>query len=172
MSFKRFLIKRSGGPCVQRSGNIYAILVEGIIGNIHVKLFYIWTSGSGGDVIYRKSLRTTDSGRTKTITIAHHEPTAQELKSMQNHLVGKAITHFMLNGITLSSVLLIYPCMLGNFAFFFVINRFFQSFSKNPSRNTISSVKQFGSNYGPTLVKHDLAPKCLQSLSAENKNCC
>ena len=29
----------------------FEILKEGIIGNIHVKLFEIWTSGSGGDVV-------------------------------------------------------------------------------------------------------------------------
>ena len=34
------------------------------MGNIHVKLFEIWTSGSEGDVVQRKSLRT--DGRTKT----------------------------------------------------------------------------------------------------------
>ena len=28
-----------------------AILEEGITGNIHVKLFQIWTSGSEGDVV-------------------------------------------------------------------------------------------------------------------------
>ena len=28
-----------------------AILKEGIIGNIHVKLFEFWTTGSGGDVV-------------------------------------------------------------------------------------------------------------------------
>ena len=39
MSFKRFLILSSGGPCYQWSGTVYAILVEGIMGNIHVKLF-------------------------------------------------------------------------------------------------------------------------------------
>ena len=33
------------------------------MGNIHVKLYDIWTSRSGGDIVYRKSLRTTD-GRT------------------------------------------------------------------------------------------------------------
>ena len=32
-------------------GTIYAILKEGIMGNIHVKIYEIWTSGSGGDVI-------------------------------------------------------------------------------------------------------------------------
>ena len=35
----------------QWSGTIYAILKEGDIRNIHVKVFYIWTSGSGGDVV-------------------------------------------------------------------------------------------------------------------------
>ena len=39
MSFKIFLIVSSGGPCFQRSGTIYANLVEGIMGNIHVILF-------------------------------------------------------------------------------------------------------------------------------------
>ena len=38
MSFKIFLIWSSGGPCVRWSRVIYAILVEGIIGNIHVKV--------------------------------------------------------------------------------------------------------------------------------------
>ena len=51
MLFKRFLIWSSGGPPVHWSGTIYAILKEGIIENIHVKLFEIWTSGSGGDVV-------------------------------------------------------------------------------------------------------------------------
>ena len=37
MSFTRFLMWSSGGPHVQRSVRINAILVEGIIGNIHVK---------------------------------------------------------------------------------------------------------------------------------------
>ena len=45
MSFKRFLIWSSGNPPVQWSGTIYAILKEGIMGNIHVKLYGIWTSG-------------------------------------------------------------------------------------------------------------------------------
>ena len=39
MSFKRFLIYSSGRPCVQQSRTIYAILVEGIMRDIHVKLF-------------------------------------------------------------------------------------------------------------------------------------
>ena len=51
MSFKRFLIWRSGSPPVRWSGTICAILKEGIMGNIHVKLYEITTSGSGGDVV-------------------------------------------------------------------------------------------------------------------------
>ena len=51
MSFKRFLIWSSCGPPVQWSGTIYAILKVGIMGNINVKLYEIWTSGSGGDVV-------------------------------------------------------------------------------------------------------------------------
>ena len=39
MSFKRFLILSSGGPCVLWSRTIYAIWVEGIMGNLHGKLF-------------------------------------------------------------------------------------------------------------------------------------
>ena len=49
--FKRFLIWSSGGPPVWWSMTIYAILKEGIIGNIDVKLIEIWTGGSGGDVV-------------------------------------------------------------------------------------------------------------------------
>ena len=47
MSFERFLIWLSGDPPVQRS----LILNGGIMGNIHVKLYEIRTSGSGGDVV-------------------------------------------------------------------------------------------------------------------------
>ena len=50
MSFKRFLIWSSGGPSVRWSETIYANLNEGIMVNIHVKLYEIWTSGSGKDV--------------------------------------------------------------------------------------------------------------------------
>ena len=39
------------GPPVRWSRTINAILKEGIIGNIHVKLYEIRTSGSGGDVV-------------------------------------------------------------------------------------------------------------------------
>ena len=50
------------------------------MGNIHVKLYEIWTSCSEGDVVLRKSLRMHD-GRTddgqRRITIAHLEPSAQ-----------------------------------------------------------------------------------------------
>ena len=50
MLFKRFLMGSSGNPPVRWSGTIYAILKERIMGNIHVKLCEIWTSGSG-DVV-------------------------------------------------------------------------------------------------------------------------
>ena len=40
------------------------------MGNIHVKLYEIWTRRSGGDVASRKSLRMTDDGQ-RPITIAH-----------------------------------------------------------------------------------------------------
>ena len=50
MSFKIFLIWSSGYPPVQLSKTIYTILKECIMGNIHVKLCEIRTSGSG-DVV-------------------------------------------------------------------------------------------------------------------------
>ena len=49
--FKIFVIWSSGGPAVPGSVNIYSILKEGIMGNFHVKLYEIWTSGSAGDVV-------------------------------------------------------------------------------------------------------------------------
>ena len=49
--FKRFLIWSSGDPPVQFSGIIYAIFKAGLMGNIHVMLYEIRTSGSGGDVV-------------------------------------------------------------------------------------------------------------------------
>ena len=51
MSFNIFTIWNSSGPPVQWSGTIYAILKEGIMENIHVKLYEIRTSGSGEDVV-------------------------------------------------------------------------------------------------------------------------
>ena len=54
ISFERVLIWSSDGPPVQLSETIYAILKEGIMGNIHVKLYEIRTSGSG-DVAERKN---------------------------------------------------------------------------------------------------------------------
>ena len=74
MSLKRFLIWSSGIPPVQWSRTIYAILKEGIMGNIHVKLYEIRTSGSG-DVVDTKSLQTdggTHDGQ-RPITIPHLE---------------------------------------------------------------------------------------------------
>ena len=51
MLFKRLLIWSFGGPPDRWSGNIYAILKEGIMGNIHVKLYEILVSGSAGDAV-------------------------------------------------------------------------------------------------------------------------
>ena len=39
MLFKRFFSWSSDGPCVQWSGTSYAIVVEGIMENLNVKLF-------------------------------------------------------------------------------------------------------------------------------------
>ena len=65
MSFKRFLIWSTTDPPVQWSGTIYAILTEGIMGTFQVK-FYEITSGSGGDVVFRKTYgRTTDKDRSQ-----------------------------------------------------------------------------------------------------------
>ena len=51
MLFKRVLICSSGSPPVWCSRTIYAILKEGVMGNIHTKLYGIWTSGSKGDSV-------------------------------------------------------------------------------------------------------------------------
>ena len=67
MSFKIFLIWSSGGPPVQWSGTIYAILKEDIIGNIHVKLFEFKRCGS-------KIKFTHDRQRPITITHLELEP--------------------------------------------------------------------------------------------------
>ena len=48
--FKVFLIWSSGSPFVQQSVTICAILVEDIMKNYSVQLFWIRVSGSGGDV--------------------------------------------------------------------------------------------------------------------------
>ena len=45
------LIWSSDGPPVRWRGTIYAFLKKGIMRNILVKLYEIWTSGSGGDVV-------------------------------------------------------------------------------------------------------------------------
>ena len=51
MSFKRFLIWSSGSPAVRWSGTTYAIFKEGIMGNVHVKLYEIGTNSFGGNVV-------------------------------------------------------------------------------------------------------------------------
>ena len=53
---KQILIWSSGGPFVQRSGTICAILFKGIIRNNSVKLLKIWTSGSRENFIKRHYL--------------------------------------------------------------------------------------------------------------------
>ena len=47
---KIFLIWSSGGPCIQQTGTICTILVEGIMRNNSMHLFQIWASGPG-DVV-------------------------------------------------------------------------------------------------------------------------
>ena len=54
-------LSRALAASVHWSTTIYAIFKEGIMGNIHVKLYEIWTSGSEGDVVKRKSLRTDET---------------------------------------------------------------------------------------------------------------
>ena len=51
MSFKIVFICSSGDPPVRWSGPVYEILKEGIKGIIQLKLYEIYTSGSGDDVI-------------------------------------------------------------------------------------------------------------------------
>ena len=51
MPIKIFLIWSSDSPPAWRSRTFYAISKEGIMGNIHVKLYGIWTGGSKGDVV-------------------------------------------------------------------------------------------------------------------------
>ena len=65
MLFKRFLIWSSGGPPVQWSGTIYAILKEGIMGNFLVKLSEIWTNGSGDVTDGRSHDGLTDKDRSQ-----------------------------------------------------------------------------------------------------------
>ena len=90
MLFKRFLILSSGSPPVQWSGTIYAILEEDIMGNIYVKLYEIWTSGSGGDVIKIKSLRTRDEDQSQYLTLSIRFRWAKKagiiIKAIINHV--------------------------------------------------------------------------------------
>ena len=51
MLFKDISYLELTQPFVPWSKTICAMLVEDITGNIHVKLYEIWTSGSGRDVI-------------------------------------------------------------------------------------------------------------------------
>ena len=61
MSFKKFLIWSSGSPPIWWSKTVYAIMKEGIMGNILrtylCKLYRIWTSGqemSFKDISYQE----------------------------------------------------------------------------------------------------------------------
>ena len=56
----------------------YAILKEGIMGNIHVTFYEIWTSAPRGDIVLENLMDgcTTDD-RQRPITIVHNEPLAQ-----------------------------------------------------------------------------------------------
>ena len=81
MLFKRFLIWSSGGPLVRWSQTIYAILKEGIIGNIHVKLLkfgqVVQEEMSFNEKVRKRRTqagRMHDRRRTKAITIDHIEP--------------------------------------------------------------------------------------------------
>ena len=51
-----FFIWSSGGSFVQQRCNVWTIVVKGIMRNNSVKLVWIWTSGSGGNVIKRHFL--------------------------------------------------------------------------------------------------------------------
>ena len=51
MSFKDFSIFSPGGHLVQRSGTIWAILIEGLLIIIPVKFYQNRPSGYGGDVV-------------------------------------------------------------------------------------------------------------------------
>ena len=71
MLFNKISIWSSIGPSVRWSVTICAILKDGIIGSICVKLYEIWTSDSGGVC----GQQTDDLQR--PITIGHLEPSAQ-----------------------------------------------------------------------------------------------
>ena len=75
MSFKRFLIWSSGGPPVQWSGTIYAMLKEGIMGTIHVS--YMKFRPVVQEMLFKEKVYGwTDDGQ-RPITIPHLEPSAQ-----------------------------------------------------------------------------------------------
>ena len=51
MSFEDISYIELWQPFVKQTQNICAILVEGIMRNNSLKLFWIWTSGSGGNTV-------------------------------------------------------------------------------------------------------------------------
>ena len=65
-------------------------------------------------------------------------------------------------------------CMLGNFAFFFVVCGFFffkLTFSKKSFRNTITVSNNLDPDQARCFVGPDLDPNYLQRLSADDKSC-
>ena len=67
MLLKRFLIWSSGSPPVQLSGTIHAILKEGIMGNIHVKLYDIFGPVVQEEMLFKEKVYVrTNELRTKT----------------------------------------------------------------------------------------------------------
>ena len=50
MSFKRFLSGALAALLFSGAEPFVQFLKEGIMGNIHVKLYEIWSSGLGGDI--------------------------------------------------------------------------------------------------------------------------
>ena len=47
----KYLFSRALASLVFSRAKTFMQFLDGIVGNILVKLFYIWTSGSGGDVV-------------------------------------------------------------------------------------------------------------------------
>ena len=64
-------------------------------------------------------------------------------------------------------------CMLGNFAFFVVLDFCFLklTFSKISFRNTIRMSNSLDPDQARLFVGPDLGPNCLQRLSADDKSC-
>ena len=77
---KYFLFRALAALLFWWSKTIHAILKEGIMGNIHVNLYEIWTSGSDGDVFkeisyleFWQSLCSVGWNHLRNIGRRHHE---------------------------------------------------------------------------------------------------